>query len=74
MWHDPDSPKIKTIRVPASLNCRVGMISFMGVPFAGTVEQLELVIVQFEQVTPQFYGELGSPCPMLWISDFVDSA
>ena len=48
MRHDPDSSKIKAVGVPASLDGHVRMISFVGVAFAGTVQQPELVVVQIE--------------------------
>ena len=74
MWHDPDSTKIKSIRVPTSLDRHVRMIPFVGVSFAGSIQQPELVVLQIENATTKFSGELCGTGTMFGISDFVDSS
>ena len=72
MGHDPDSSKIKAVGIPASLDGHVRMISFVGVAFAGTVQQSEVVIVQIKHCSTKLGSKLSSPWPVLRIGDFVD--
>jgi hypothetical protein len=50
------------------------MIQFVGVPFAGSIQKPELVIVKIEHATSKFSSELGSTGTVFGIGDFVDSA
>jgi hypothetical protein len=72
MGHDPDSPKVKAIRVPARLNGHVGMISLVRVAFAGPAKQPEFVVVQIEHASTQVARESCGPWSVLRIGAFVD--
>jgi hypothetical protein len=74
MRRDPDSTKIEAIRVPTSLYRHVGMIQFVGVSFAGSIQKPEIMVVKIEHAATKLGGELGSTGTMFWISEFVDSA
>lgn len=74
MRHDADSTEIEAVRIPAGLNGHVGMRPLVRVPFAGSIQQSELVIVEIDHAPSQVGGEGGSPWPVVEIGDFVDSA
>lgn len=72
MGRDPDPAQIEPIRVPASLNRHVGVISLVRVPLTSSNEYSELVVVQIEYVATKLSSEGSSPRAMFRIGDFVD--
>jgi hypothetical protein len=72
MGRNANSTKIKAIRVPAGLNRHVGMSELVSMPCACPIEKAKFVILQIENLTPQFRRQFRSPWPVLGIRYFVD--
>ena len=49
---DPNPPEIETVRVPTSPDARIRVVGKIGVPGAGEIEQLKLLIAYLKALSP----------------------
>lgn len=72
MRSDPNSTEIEAVGIPAGLDRHVGMIGFVRVALARSIQQPKLVVVEIENTASKLGGELSGTRSMFRISDLVD--
>lgn len=68
-----DPPKIKPIRIPASLHRDVGISPFMRVPRTRSMQQIEFSVGQVEQFSSLVLSKISGSWAVVRIDTFIDS-
>jgi hypothetical protein len=74
MRHHANSPEIEPIRIPTGLDRNIGICVTIGVQATGSVEQVEIVIGELEQLPSKFRRQFGTTFAMPIVKAFVNSA
>ena len=68
---DADPPEIESICVPTRPYGRITVVSKIGMPGAGKIEQLKLLIAHLKAPSPKLACISSAPLPMIGISEFI---